>query len=249
MENLKISETTREKIEEAAVSVFMDQYAAALDAGIDKKMADCADMEFPPELDRRCRALIQQEYKKQRSKKYRKAALRVLRSVAVVAIALLSLCSLLFMTVEAFRIPVINFFAEKHEGHLELRGTAAENEIPETFNPDDPLAGILSDAYTLSSISNNWEMGTVAASYHNSDGSDVFFSIAPAGSTTLVDDEDAATYHFRLMDHDAYLLSEGENIRLIWLDANAEQVFTLCGSKIPEETVLSLAEMIVLMFH
>ena len=109
MEHLIISETTREKVEEAAVSVFMDQYAAALDAGIDKKMADCADMAFPPELDRRCRALIQQAHKKQ---KHKKAALRVLRSAAVVAIVLISLCSVLFVSVEAFRIPVENFFAK-----------------------------------------------------------------------------------------------------------------------------------------
>ena len=232
MEHLIISETTREKVEEAAVSVFMDQYAAALDAGIDKKMADCADMAFPPELDRRCRALIQQAHKKQ---KHKKAALRVLRSAAVVAIVLISLCSVLFVSVEAFRIPVENFFAKIYDGHLALKGE-------EAFNPDDPLGGILPDDYTLSSISNNWELGMVAASYSNSDGSDVFFSIAPGGSTVLVDNVDASTRHFRLLDHDAYLLTEGENIRLVWLDTTTEQTFTLCSSKIPEKTVLSMAE-------
>ena len=59
MDNPRINETTREKIEEAAVSVFMDQYAKALDAGIDQQIEACADNEFPPELEKRCRALIE----------------------------------------------------------------------------------------------------------------------------------------------------------------------------------------------
>lgn len=46
--------------EEAMISAFMKQYAAALDAGTDAFIEQCTDMEFPPELDKRCRALIQQ---------------------------------------------------------------------------------------------------------------------------------------------------------------------------------------------
>lgn len=50
----------REEREEAMISVFMKQYAAALDAGTDAFMEQCAGGEFPPELDARCRALIEQ---------------------------------------------------------------------------------------------------------------------------------------------------------------------------------------------
>lgn len=49
-----------EQIEEAMISAFMKQYAAALDAGVDAAIEECADDEFPPELDARCRALIEQ---------------------------------------------------------------------------------------------------------------------------------------------------------------------------------------------
>ena len=41
MANPKISEETREKLEDAAVSVFMEQYAKALDAGMNKELEAC----------------------------------------------------------------------------------------------------------------------------------------------------------------------------------------------------------------
>jgi len=248
MENPNISESTREKLEDAAVSVFMDQYAAMLDAGIDKKMEDCANMEFPPELDSRCRALIQQEYRKQRNKAYKKTILRVLRSVAAVAIVLLSLCSVLFITVEAFRVPIMNFFVEKHDRHLELRGTSAEDEIATAFNPDNPLGTILSEDYILVELQNNWQEGMLAASYCSNTGSSVFFMIDPVVSTILMDDEDATTCRFRLTDNDAFILTEGDTIRLAWIDANAERMFSLCSMGIEEENLISIAETVALMF-
>lgn len=51
---------TEDQIDEAMISAFMKQYAAALDAGTDAFMEQCAGDEFPPELDARCRALIEQ---------------------------------------------------------------------------------------------------------------------------------------------------------------------------------------------
>lgn len=46
--------------DEMLVDAFMEKYAAALDAGVDDMMEECAGDEFPPELDARCRALIEQ---------------------------------------------------------------------------------------------------------------------------------------------------------------------------------------------
>ena len=69
MQPLPISEETREKLEDATLSVFMDQYAKALDAGVDSLMEDCAEDTFPPELDQRIRKLIAKESAKERNKK------------------------------------------------------------------------------------------------------------------------------------------------------------------------------------
>ena len=149
MEKVTLSEATREKVEEATLSVFMEQYGAAMDAGVEIKMAECADMEFPPELDKRIQKLIATEQAKKRNKQRRKTALRVLRSAAAVIMILLSVSSILFMTVEAFRIPVMNFFVEKEEKYWQLSETTNENTIPEMFNPENPLEGIIPHDYEL----------------------------------------------------------------------------------------------------
>ena len=248
MDKVTLSEATREKVEEATLSVFMEQYGAAMDAGVEIKMAECADMEFPPELDKRIQKLIANEQAKKRNKQRRKTVLRVLRSAAAVIIVLLSVSSILFMSVEAFRVPIINFFVEKHDGYLELGASRTVDDIPSEFNPDDPLTGILPEEYVLTEVSNNWEMGMVYASYSSDINTYIFFSVEPAQSIALMDKEDAEVNHFKINDCDAYLFSEGDRIRLIWLDGATESMFSLCSNNASKEEILSIAERIILIF-
>ena len=248
MEKVKLSDATREKVEEATLSAFMEQYGAALNAGIESKMAECADMQFPPELDKRIRALIAREQAKKRNKQRMNTALRILRSAAAVIAVILCMSSILFVTVEAFRVPVINFFVEQHDGYLELSGTQTTDSIPSEFNPDNPLAGILTEEYLLTEVSNNWDMGMVFASYSSDNGNNIDFSVEPAQSVALIDKEDAQVNHFSINDCEAYLSSEGDEIRLIWLDGTSEKMFSLCANKVSEEDILSIAERIILTF-
>lgn len=246
MNNPKISEDTREKIEEAAVSVFMDQYAAALDAAIDVKMEECADMEFPPELDKRCRALIQRECAKQKSKARRKIVLRVCRSAAVVAIALLSLCSVLFMTVEAFRLPVINFFIEKTDRYWQLSGAPDADPIQESFDPENPLDGIIPDDFALTSLSGDWEDNCLVANYSNGDYSTVSFVMLPSHGKLQIDTEDSAAVSYKVLGHDAVKSVEGNSVRITWLDKGNARIITLCTTSISVEMVENYAESVAM---
>lgn len=242
MENPKISETTREKLEDAAVSVFMEQYAKALDAGIDKIMEECSEDVFPPELEKRCRALIQQEYARERSRKRRKSALRMLRSAAVVAVALLSLCSVLFVTVEAFRLPVINFFVQKTERYWQISAQEAAEIIPEVFNPEDPLGGIIPDEFILTSLSGSWEKGYLNAEYINPNNAVIILLISPNNGNAQVDKEDALAIPYKVLEYDAVKAIEKERIRISWLDEKNNKIITLCATNISEEMVEIYAE-------
>lgn len=244
MEEPRISETTREKIEEATVSVFMDQYAKALDAGIDKKIEECTDNDFPPELEKRCRALIEKEYAKERSKKSRKVALRVLRSAAAVVIVALGLCSVLFVTVEAFRVPIMNFFIEKTERYWELSGITDSNIDLEQLNLENPLEGIIPKEFYLVDLSGTWDQGCINALYSNENEETIFFSISPAVGSIQIDTEDARTRRCEIMGHDAICTVEGNSIQLTWLDETCSQIFLICTTNIPESKVVAWAEVI-----
>lgn len=242
MENPKISETTREKLEDAAVSVFMDQYAKALDAGINKQMEECADHEFPEELDKRCRALIEREYVKAKREKHRKSVLRVLRSAAIVAVVMLSMCSVLFVTVEAFRMPIMNFFVEKTDRYWELSAKPNEDWVFEGFNEENPLDGIIPDDFELENVSGSLEAGDLAAKYVNNTKATIFFFIDRSMGKLQIDGEDAFISECKVSGHDAKLYVEGSFVRLAWLDENISCACSIYATNVSKETVESYAE-------
>ena len=242
MENPKLSDTAREQLEEAAVAVFMEQYVKALDAGIDKKVEECADEEFPPELEKRCRALIEKEYAKSRNEKRRKGAMRILQRAAIVAVALLSLSSILFMTVEAFRLPVMNFFVEKTPRYWQMTANPDENTIPVTYDPENPLDGILYDGFELTSLSGSVESGDLIAKYSLGDKAGMTLYVQDSLGSLQVDGEDAVISDTQVAGHKAQLYVKGDSIRLAWLDENISRAFSICAVNVTEETVKYIAE-------
>lgn len=248
MENPKISEITREKLEDAAISVVMEQYAKALNAGINKKMEDCAEEDFPAELDKRCRTLIQQEFRKSQNKKRREGALRVLRSAAAVVIVMLSLCSILFVTVNAFRIPVINFFLEKTDRYWQLSENPNEDTTHEVFNPEDPLAGIIPDEFDLVNLAGSWEEDCLSVDYINGGNATISLFVIPSGGNNQIDTEAAFATQCEIAGHNAVLSTEEKSVRVMWIDENASRVFTICATNISEEIVLAFAESLAKLF-
>lgn len=244
MENPKISETTREKLEDAAVSVFMDQYAKALDAGINKQMEECADHEFPEELDKRCRALIEREYVKAKREKHRKSVLRVLRSAAIVAVVMLSMCSVLFVTVEAFRMPIMNFFVEKTDRYWELSAKPNEDWVFEGFNEENPLEDIIPYDFVLENVSGSLEAGDLAAKYVNGTNTTIFFFIDRSMGKLQIDGEDAFISECKVSGHDAKLYVESETVRIAWLDENISRTCYLFATNVSQEAVKCFAEAI-----
>lgn len=241
MENPKLSDTAHEQLEEATVAVFMEQYAKALDAGIDKKLEECADEEFPPELEKRCRALIEKEYAKSKSEKRRKDVVRFLQRAAIVVVALLSLSSVLFMTVEAFRLPVINFFVEKTDRYWQMTANPDEDSAPLAYNPANPLDDII-DGFALTSLSGSVESGDLIAKYNDGDKASITLFADFSLGNLQIDGENAMISDEKVAKHNAQLYIKGDSIRLTWLDENVSRAFSICAVNVSEETVAYLAE-------
>lgn len=248
MDNPNISEVSREKLEDAAAFVIMEQYAKALNAGINKRMEDCAEEDFPEELDKRCRALIAQASRKSQNKKRRKSALRVLRSAAVVALVMLSLCSVLFVSVDAFRIPVMNFFIEKTDRYQQLSAKNNEDWVFENFNEKNPLEDIIAYDYELISVRGTMENGNLFAEYSNNNKSSILFYVNRSTGKLQIDDENAVFSECKVAGHNAKLYEEGDAVRLVWLDENISRTCYLYATKVSQEAVVSFAEAIASCF-
>ena len=242
MERPNLSEAAREQLEEATVAVFMEQYAKALDAGIEKTLEECEAEEFPPELEKRCRALIEREYARSKKKKRRTFAVRVLQRAAVVVVALLSLSSVLFMTVEAFRLPVMNFFVEKTERYWQMTANPQEDTVISEYNPNDPLGDIITPDFVLSKLSGSVETGDLLAKYSDGDKASITLLAQYSLGNLQVDGENAVVTDAKVAGHDAHLYIEENIIRLAWLDEKVSRAFSIYAVNVSEETVAYLAE-------
>lgn len=238
----------RQEYEDAVVAVFMEQYAAALDAGLKEVLTESQQEEFPPALEKRCTERIRKERAKQKRKAFSKAFLRACRRAAVVFLVLLGLFSFLFMTVEAFRIPIMNFFLERTDRFTLLSGKKLSENTPGEFDPEDPLGNIIPEEYALVSLEGSIEGGMLIALYSNDKGASFYFSMMPSHGTMQVDTEDACVSWTDVQGHDAMVTVENEMVQINWLHASLETIFSLVTINVSEDMALFYAEEVAAMF-
>lgn len=233
-----------EQYVDAAVALFMEHYAAALAeevAQADSPVKACSEA-----LDQRCMALIRAECAKQRRQVFWAATKKVLRSAAMLLMALLSLSSILFMTVEAFRVPVINYFIEQGDGFWEITGRKADDPVTpttaDTFDPNDPLAGLLPEGYALVHT-NVGETGESCATYKNEHGNRLFLWIRPNTSYVTVNSENAsASIKCTVSGYDAVYVERDNMTQLVWVDKAENATYMLNADAMDEKQLIELAE-------
>ena len=170
------------------------------------------------------------------------------RSAAVVAMVMLSLSSILFMTVEAFRVPIMNFFVEKTDRYWQMTANSEEDTISAVYNLKNPLDGIIADIFELTHLSGSVEAGDLIAKYNDGNNAEVtLFTDFSVGSLQL-DGENAVVTDTTVAGHAAKLYEKEDSIRLVWLDENISRAFSICVVNVTTETVTYIAETFALHF-
>ena len=98
---------------EAAAALIMRQYAAAAGKTV---MKTTPEQKTSDALDAKCHKQIKKNLRKQQIKIVAKTGLRYTKRVAMVVLMLFGIVGILFTTVEAVRVPIINFFIEQKDG-------------------------------------------------------------------------------------------------------------------------------------
>lgn len=249
MNNKKITKEVYEQYIDATVALFMEYYSANLLEDIHTQLGetDQLDIVFSEELDNRCRTLIKKECAHQRRKQQFKDITKGLRYAAVLVIAALSLFSLLFVSVEAFRISVINFCIEQNSGHWDISSVTDTNQddLNEVIDITDPLAGILPDQYNLV-LAEGSSIEEVTAVYENDAKNRIFFSSTPGTSLVELDSESAQiSQECTIGGHEAVLVIEENNIRIAWIDKKSSTVYTLISNNLTESEITIIAEKVI----
>ena len=242
MSKRSIDKQVYEQYVDATVALFMEHYAVALsDATM---QTETKALSCPETLDLRCMTAIRKACAKQRRKEVWKSTKRILRSAAVLLIALLSLSSVLFMAVEAFRLPIINFYIEQGDGFWAITGKSGDDlgsAASGEFNPHDPLAGLLTEEYRLEKVSGDIERGLRAA-YINLQGERIRFVICYASDIT-VDSEDApVSKKYIIAGHTGIYVYEDGLAQLSWVNKETNMSYLLSSDAMSEKELLSVAE-------
>lgn len=245
MDKRKIDQDVYERYVDASVALFMECYCATLSEDIrrqvDQVQAD--DLAFPAALDDRCRSAIKKEYAVRKRKQSLKSIAKGLRYAASFAIVLLALASVLFISVEAIRVPIINYYIAQSDQYVEF--TSRQQEAPDglaNINAEDPLAGLLPEGYELTKLENNLPK-SIQAIYKNFDNDNISFFMKSSDAVVRMDSENTQMVkEIQVSGYAGLLIVKDGRTTVAWGYENEAKTFMLTSLELSETELINLAE-------
>lgn len=224
---------------EAAAALIMRQYAAAAGKTV---MKTTPDQKTSDALDAKCRKQIKKNLRKQQIKIVAKTVLRYTKRVAMVVLMLFGVVGILFTTVEAVRVPIINFFIEQKDGYLEISGMEGEKKPSEEreTTAKNPLDGLLPEGYK-EVLYEKPSSGGFTSIFENDRGKYILFTETTLDSNLEIDNEDTITEYITILSYEAVLIQKG-GYRLVWLNTDIDRMYCIDTDALSREEIISLAE-------
>ena len=213
-----------EQYDDAAFALLMDEYAetegARLMAEFEAAQAAGQVPEMPAELDEQCRRMIRRDRAKKRGKQAARRFGKTAVKAAVAVLVFIGLMTTVVMSVDALRMPVLNYIVDYYERYISIttgESSNATNHENETFSEDlcALLDEFLPDDYFLDDYSVDAELTYVL--FRNSNGDTVSYSIYSAGWELNIDIENAEYSEIVLAGYPAILIQK-HGYQLFWTD-------------------------------
>lgn len=233
-----------EHFADAALLLLLDEYAEQEGAAL---LAEYAEnrQEMPDALDQACQARIRKQYQDmEKGALLRRTASRAAKA-AVIALVCLFLSANLVLSVEALRVPFLNFCFETQRYFSSL--TIWNDEDAQASSPDADTVSLPISAPTGYSISikqhNHDDYSKIYSDsflflgYTNGDGHVLMIQTYPAAGTLSIDTEDAVYTQFLLNGMQAIHINKSSDgtLRTLWVDANRERIFDVSSDGLEEE--------------
>lgn len=232
-----------EQYEDAVLALLMDQYAEEEGEHLLQEFAVAAQNgdipEIPAELDEQCQKLIHTTFTKRKRIAWIKSLYRSAAKAAMFLLILLGISTATVLSVNALRVPVLNFLMAVNEKHGivlfsdDVDNTAKNSTVIEILDAHKP-AGYISVIYQED------QDGFILAGYQNENGEILTFEITPSIGQMFLDTDDATYTSLDLCGYDA-LLIEKDGYHIMWIDDKNAQAYTLYASSLDVDTFLALA--------
>lgn len=196
--------------------------------------------EFPAELDKNCKKLINKSFSKQeRKKKFTKAVTSITRAVATVLV-FVGISTITIMSVDALRIPVLNFFLQESTQYSSVTTNKHSDNTQIANDVETKMRGSPMPAEYCLVVQDISENGSIKLYYQNSSDKIISFFATPSSEVTNYDTENALTTNVQLHDFDA-LFIEKDGYRIIWFDAEADIQYDLFADGLEVDIFWELA--------
>lgn len=238
-----------EQYEDLAFSILMDDYAK--DEGqrlleeFEEAQRNGSFEEMPPELDRKCRELIEESFAKQERTLWLRRVRNSLSRVAMLALVILGIAAVTVLSVDAFRIPVLNFLMDQ-SGKYSSMVFDANSNFETTENTANRIItrfeSELPEGYTITynTVTAEWS----AVYSKNEEGHIIYLEISSVDRDINVDTEDAAYTEIEFGNYlAAFLDKDGYHLR--WIDDQSDSVYTLFSNGIDINTFWEFAYIII----
>ena len=235
MDNQHTKQDVYEAYVDASVALLMQRYCDILDeniAGTDGSSVEVERAAFPKALDDRCRSLIKRSMKRRKFRQAMRCAGKTAFSLCCAVIVSVALLSVLFITVDAVRVPIISYFISKSDNSLEISPSRSMVDETKSFDPSDPLDGLITDEYILLTQEVSSEFN-FSALYEGTDNSQVYVKARPLSTTAGIDMEGVdSVEEFYLYNCATTLVTEGADTRIMIVDEEHSATFTFifCGA-------------------
>ena len=230
MDNQHTKQDVYEAYVDASVALLMQRYCDILDeniAGTDGSSAEGDGAAFPKALYDRCTSLIKRSMKRRKFRQAMRYAGKTAFSLCCAVIVSVALLSVLFITVDAVRVPIISYFISKSDNnYLEIRPSRSAVDETKSFDPADPLDGLITDEYILLTQEVVSEFDFYAL-YEGTDNSQVYVKARPLSVAAGIDLEGAdSVEEFYLYNCATTLVTEGADTRIMIVDEEHFATFT-----------------------
>lgn len=250
MNKRAVNKDVYENYIDASVALFMEYYSVvSLSDNVQAELdaANCDEIQFPAQLDDRCRQLIKNRTAHYRRKQYLKACWKGLKYAAACVMVALSLTSVLFMTVEAVRVPIINYYIEQYDGHWEIDrgGNDDSTKAREEIDLVNLLGNVIPEDYQLV-VKNGVSLDEMTMIYENTDGKRFLYKTAPGYNWTAVDSEKAqATRQHKICEYDAITVVKDGRVKLTWIHSDLGIVFSILSDDMTEAQLIAVGQQLI----
>ena len=238
-------DNTRKKLvenyEDALFALLMDDYMQKEGNQIIPDENDSIDI--PDGMENRGLKSIRSGFRRLRLKRFLRSSGKIAVRIAIVVLAINFAFSTAFLSVEAFRVKVLNMMLEYQETHTAVQFQPSVG-TGQTYTIDD-IQHVVPNGYVFDPDQYEQYRDGERAFFCNPDGLIIEWSSLPIATGLSLDTENAdIVEEIKVGEYDGLLVEKNGCSQITWGDYNAERVY-YCNADFPSDQLLDMIEKLV----